>query len=222
MRITGGLMDLQAQRSFTRHVETRERLHVWVGGSQGEPGATAPDRESWRPASIVELSDAALERSRLSTDGSAREAARLEDDEAAAAGEHSDLLVLMDLVERLTGRAVDLVDRHVQMRAGEAGAPLPGGPPLGAGHSVAFDRVQQSVLVEHTSFSASGVVQTDDGRELAFQLDFQMTRVEVDVRHFALRAGDSVRRVDPCVLNLTGAPASLGGARPPVDLDLFA
>lgn len=211
MRIAQSAIDLFGQHSATRQVRQREELHVWVGRPGSEPGA-AGARSGLRPAAVAELSDAALKLAgRAAKEAGAADATSETDPEDRL---DADLLILMRLVEEMTGRRVRLADPAT---IGQD-APPPEPPPSG-GLGVTYERLEERVAVEQVSFSASGTVRTEDGREFAFELDFEMTRVEVSVERFSLRAGSAARTVDPLVLNFADAVSRLSDRAFELDLD---
>jgi len=201
MRIADAGIDLMGRYSQARHVEQREELRVWVG-RPGEAPADGSGRPSLGPAAVSDLSEAALGLAR----GGPMETEVVHEGDAAEDRLDANLLILMRLVEEMTGQKMRLADPSMLGRA-EAPAARPDGPPPGFG--VVYERLEERVHVEHTSFSASGTVTTEDGEELAFELEFEMTRVEVSVERFSLRAGADAQAIDPLVLNFAGPMAEL-------------
>jgi hypothetical protein len=87
-----------------------------------------------------------------------------------------------------------------------------------AGWGVEYDYHESLDEAEQTTFSAQGVVRTADGREIRFDIAFNMNRTWHEEDSMTLRAGDA-RRKDPLVLNFNGSTAELSPARFHFDLD---
>ena len=81
---------------------------------------------------------------------------------------------------------------------------------------MAAQRVVQETRIEyeHLQFSAQGLVRTADGRELRFELQLSLSRLEIDHRELRTTATQ-----DPLVLNFDGPAASLQGRRWDFDLN---
>jgi len=62
--------------------------------------------------------------------------------------------------------------------------------------------------VEQTSFAARGTVKTNDGREIGFTLNLEMSREFASLREESMRAGDALL-IDPLVINFAGGAADL-------------
>jgi hypothetical protein len=77
-----------------------------------------------------------------------------------------------------------------------------------AGYGIEYDRDVVREEFERVSFSAQGMIRTQDGQEIRFQLDLQLERQYREESHVSIRAGDAVRK-DPIVLNFDGAAAQL-------------
>ena len=71
---------------------------------------------------------------------------------------------------------------------------------------------------ESTSFSAKGVIQTADGRQIGFSIDLQMSREYLEETSTSIRAGDAVA-VDPLVINFNGSSADLTDEKYSFDLN---
>jgi hypothetical protein len=87
-----------------------------------------------------------------------------------------------------------------------------------AGYGVEYDAHTVHEESETTRFSAQGVVRTQDGQEIRFNLDLSMTRYVRQETTVSVRAGDAVRK-DPLVLNFNGNAAQLLDQRFRFDLN---
>ncbi len=70
---------------------------------------------------------------------------------------------------------------------------------------------------EVTSFSASGLIKTADGKEIRFSLDIRLSREFLQQNYISLRAGDAV---DPLIINFAGTAAQLSQTKFAFDLDM--
>ncbi|MBF0283057.1 MAG: hypothetical protein HQL51_01200 [Magnetococcales bacterium] len=105
--------------------------------------------------------------------------------------------------------------------AGQATAAAPeseAAPQEPAGWGLVYDYQESYLEAEHLSFSATGVVQTADGQQIAFETQLSMSRVYMENHEVHLRAGDAVLK-DPLVINFAGTAAQLSKTRFDFDLD---
>jgi hypothetical protein len=90
-------------------------------------------------------------------------------------------------------------------------------PPAGFG--VEYDRHESYSESEQTSFAASGVVNTSDGRQINFSVSLAMTRSYHEESDVSIRLGDARKTKDPLVLNFAGTAAQLTSQRFKFDLN---
>ena len=79
--------------------------------------------------------------------------------------------------------------------------------PQSVGWGIDYHSVEESYEKEDTSFCASGVVKTADGREIMLDVNLQMSREFCSREEFSLKAGDAL--IDPLVINFSGVLPSL-------------
>ncbi len=143
------------------------------------------------------------------------------------------LSVLILLIERLTGRKVRLIHpgdvptdadagaaaagRQAATKVAAGQASQPANQSAGWGVAVHVEQVHRET--ETTAYSASGSVQTADGRAMAFDFQVSMHREETRTATVDMLAGDAARKVDPIALNLSGGPVSLSATRAAFDID---
>ncbi len=87
-----------------------------------------------------------------------------------------------------------------------------------AGWSLEYEYSRYEKESETTSFKATGVVRTADGREIAFRLELGMHREHESYESVRLRMGDAAVS-DPLVINFDGTSARLSDVRFDFDLD---
>lgn len=223
MRIASAEMQMASTHASQQRHEIRESLRVWVGNRRPDFEGNGPRRPAGDPVSI---SDA----------GRAAQSGEAEAIEQAADAADTDprLMMLRELIFMLTGKQVRVFDAsELEPRRGSeaalsqqtpnalnapnAAAAPPARP---AGFGVEYDYHESYAESEQTTFSASGVVRTADGREIAFKLDLAMSRSYAEETNVSLRLGDAARQQkDPLILNFSGNAAQLSDQRFSFDLD---
>jgi len=129
------------------------------------------------------------------------------------------------IVEMLTGRRVETVDPSslegcagegaTEGAAEEVSTPETGN---GSGWGLIYEHSQTYAESQEVTVAGTGVVHTADGREIAFQMELNMSREFVEHHQVNVRAGDAAL-VDPLVLNFGGKAAELSDFRFAFDLD---
>ena len=82
-----------------------------------------------------------------------------------------------------------------------------------------YNRHESYYEAEQTSFSASGVVRTTDGKEIDFSLALSMSRSYYEESNISIRQGNAPKTQDPLVINFEGSAAQLSNQRFKFDLD---
>jgi len=219
MKIVAANVQLESSHLSLSRYQATERFEMWTGernrGASRGIGETV--RQAARP--LVEISDAAR---------------AAQETEAAAAANDEDpidadprLSFLRRIVELLTGRPIhslSLADLRGDAPPVEPlDQPPPnrgnGGQPPRAGFGIEYDFSASYEEFEQVGFSASGVVRTADGREIAFDLAFEMQRSYSETVNVQLRAGDA-RLKDPLMLDFGGPASALSDLRFSFDLDV--
>lgn len=226
MKIAASNITLNSSHESVEKHQRREHLNVWRDGE--EP------REVRAPGPNVSLRAVAVElRAELSSVRISRQAQSLQpvqaqlkldkEDELDAMGELKVSLLKL-LVEGLTGKELKLThpgDLEVAQEAPDLQAPPPEGgeaAPQRAGWGLVYDYYESHYQSEQTSFSAEGVIKTQDGKQISFQVDLNMSREFFSEQSLSIRAGDALK--DPLVLNFNGTAAELTDTKFSFDLDL--
>ena len=84
---------------------------------------------------------------------------------------------------------------------------------------VEYSRRESYSESEQTSFSAAGVINTADGKQIAFSLSLSMSRSYYEESSTTVTIGDTRQLQDPLVLNFDGEAAQLTDQRFAFDLD---
>lgn len=134
------------------------------------------------------------------------------------------------MVKAITGREMQLFDASELQRgaadAARSAADLSETPPPSdavpagdesVGWGLVYEYSEYHHESEQTSFSATGVVKTADGREIAFNAELNMSRSFTSRTQVNLQAGDALK--DPLVVNFNGAAAELTQQQFSFDID---
>ncbi len=209
MKIAAYTLQMDAQHAREQKHEIRESVRSSV--RRLEPASTPP-AQSPLPASTVQISDAA----RAAQSGAA---AAIPADVDALAKDPM-LRLLRAMVAMLSGREVKVADctacavSQPPTEATFASAPLP------AGWEVEdYQRYESYGESEATLFSASGVVQTSDGKQIEFSLSLAMTRSYYEESGTTIREVVQRQKQDPLVLSFEGTAAQLSDQRFHFDLN---
>ncbi len=168
---------------------------------------------------LVQLSDGSISAGKIHTGGE-------ESKEPADA----DLAVLISLIEKLTGKKVELVgqDFFSSLKAAEP-RETSGKAESGKAEQVTgnpgteepgFEYTYQESYreFEKTNFSSQGVIKTADGMEIDFELELDMTRRYS--RNFTLQAGKGASMQDPLVVNLNNSSTQVSKQKFKFDIDI--
>ncbi|MCP4675147.1 MAG: hypothetical protein GY854_06505 [Deltaproteobacteria bacterium] len=236
MRIVDSQISMSSDHSRVDLQRRRESLRVWgdVPGRVADPRGTEENpsdsmdvvdlSERMRDFQF-ELTEASLHTENISARGASRAKTADETEETESLKWNSKdvkLEIMRLIVEQMTGEKVQLVsmegDGEEETEGGEGEAAAAEGEPERVGWGVEYELHEIELESEQTSFSSSGVVKTADGKEIAFDVQLEMNREHVEIRHLSLRAGDA-KVVDPLVINFGGSAAQLTDAKIDFDLD---
>ena len=208
MKVSEYNLALQSSHERSQQSSVKETLRVWV-----DRAASAVQAGSER----VTISDTARQKQ--------VEDAAAASDSAADPSNDPKLRMLVFLIEKLTGLKVRVFDgRELKASADSEGPQAPpadarSGTPARAGFGVAYDRIESYSESEQTTFEASGVIRTSDGKEISFSLNLAMQRQYSETSTTSIRMGDAARKTDPLVINFNGTAAQLGEQRFAFDLN---
>lgn len=221
MKVTASDILLSSERAFTKTLDVKESLRVWVGDRRPKFEGTGGTLGSAGSSAVVSISADAVKKRQP-----AREVRGNEYDDLGK--ESVKLLVLKKMLERLTGKEIKTIDPKdfepkeidpdLQKLAdnAQAGTPSPAAPR--AGYGVEYDYHERSVESEKVSFSAQGVILTADGKKIEISVDLSMSHTFVSEQNVSIRLGDAKMK-DPLVINFDGAAAQVGDTTFSFDLD---
>lgn len=220
MRIAGSDITLASRHVSVERYERKESLKLWIGDQR-------PDFEGNRINDTVTLSnrgraDEAHARNELrdEADGAEKTEGLGPRDEESL---EPRLELLKIIIEEMTGKKI----RVYSLKDGQSTSPLPEectkpkeAPQENqrAGWGMEYDLHESRYEFENTSFEATGVIKTADGKEISFDLGLVMEREHLEETSVSLRAGDAVKK-DPLVINFSSTAAELSDLRFSFDID---
>jgi len=123
------------------------------------------------------------------------------------------------MIERITGKSIDIASFGSLANAADTELDIPEGKQIQTGENVEVaseDIPQEGIVYEYyeshyeyesTSFSGNGIILTEDGKEIQFAVNLQMSREFFSEESLSIRAGDALK--DPLVINFSGKAAEL-------------
>jgi hypothetical protein len=229
MKIEAYNLNLAGQHHATASHTLKESLRAWVG--EQRPDFEGNNRGQPQSAPAPRISEAAraaqaAEQPLATTTPSGSGEAQAIQDSLEAVDSDPRLMLIRQMVKMLTGEDIRVVSSadfqvstHVtlehsaaQTRAAQAQAPVR------TGFGIEYERHEVRTETEQTTFQATGVIRTQDGQKISFQLSLDMQRSFREESHLSLRAGDAVKK-DPLVINFNGAAAQLQSQRFSFDLE---
>ncbi len=206
MFIQGYDIALSSYRTYEQQDKFVEEVREWGPGDE----RTDELRDSERDR--ISLSDKALLAFKSQVNAAAPRVGDVDyDPEAEIAGD-AKIMTLKRMIEFLTGRKINLSrvfnDSHEPPRV-ENNTPSEAEETeeIEQGWGMSYSSYQSHYEYESTSFSASGMVKTADGKEIEFSLDLEMSREYFSEERLEITAGEPL--IDPLVINYSGKAAEL-------------
>ena len=128
------------------------------------------------------------------------------------------LKLIEEIMFLLTGKRVRVRDPAESMEGANDGYARQSFPQT-QGFGVIFTSSETYFEAESVNFSASGTVETADGRSISFDMRLAMERSYYEQHNLEIRIGDAARTVDPLAINLGSGPIGLTDAKFAFDLD---
>lgn len=207
MEIASSVIQMRAAHTSFTTTHTTERLEVWSGN-----------------AAALANGSAAANGTRVTISPQAAQSAGAESIAPDSEDTELDpqLRLMATMIEIITGRPLKLL-RMAELRdpqttvdnvsPGQANAAQPNAQDGGFEYSFSSTRTEY----EYTQFQAEGVIRTRDGREIRFDVGFEMERSFTETLNIEIRGGQA-RLKDPLVLDFGGPGAALQDARFEFDL----
>lgn len=230
MKIESSTISLASQHASSTQSSVEESLRVWVGQQRPDfenAGNSTPLAQqtiaTFSAAARQAYADALAQVSPTSAPNTP--VAADAQDAANQAGNDPRMLLIISLVEALTGQKIRLFNPNdlkpgdtAHARPSQAEAAAPQAKNQRQGWGVEYDRHETLHESEQTIFTAQGTIRTSDGKQIQFSLSLNMQR-EVTLQHdVSVRKGDGVKK-DPLVINFNGTAAQLTDQKFSFDLN---
>ncbi len=224
MKIADSAIELSSSHTLKEYTERRESLVAWKQGEQAHEIQGKGNRGNALEAMAQELAEEAASVSLSTTARRATpvkaKADPLPDDERVMA--NLNMRILRALFEKITGRKIRLMEPPVADQAAEPVEVQQGNEQVAPeqeleGWGVAYDYYESHYEYESTQFNAQGVIMTEDGQQIDFSVDVNMSREFMSEHQISFRAGDALK--DPLVINFDGGAAALTETKFSFDID---
>lgn len=228
MKIADSAIQLQSTHFSVEQHQKRESLTVW---DQGQERKTTTDNEG-RGREMRLHHHARSERAvrvSLSTEAMKTQPVKAvaeptpEEEEVMT---DLNMRILKALFERVTGKQFQLrtpqeaVTQVQPATTAPAEASPEGTPPANPelqGSGLIYDYYESHQEYETTSFEAAGKILTEDGKEIDFSVQLNMSREFYSEQSLSIREGDALK--DPLVINFGGQAAELTQTKFAFDID---
>jgi len=224
MKIADSNIQMASSHQATERHEKRESLTLWRDGQ--EPEAVSGPAGRVQFDALAATMSVEFRQVEISAQASSLQPAKaaILDQEPPNPMEELEHSLLKLLVERLTGKEIKLMHPS-EMEGAEAGvedADISTQEQASAengrqGWGLVYDYYESHYESESTGFSAQGVVQTADGREINISVELNMSREFFSEEQLSLRAGDALK--DPLVINFSGSAVELTERNFSFDID---
>jgi len=230
VKIAESAIQFYSERSFVEEHIKKESLTTWKADEQERTTVNASGSSSHEvdidkhmsllsSATEVSLSDQAVQRrSVVAIDETFSEENALMMD--------LNIRILKDMIQRLTGKNIRIAttdalqseqvpqESHT-VKVSEESLPEAVEEVMQGG--LIYESYESHYESEATSFSADGKIITEDGQEINFSVDLQMSREFFSEESLTIRAGDALK--DPLVVNFSGSAAELTQTKFSFDID---
>jgi hypothetical protein len=212
MIITNSSLQMASTHTAYTKVDVKEELRVWVDDPSSSQNANNDGND------IVSLS-------------SASGPATQNDSNTSEITLSPRMLLMLQLVEKLTGRSIKILNFSAGDNTSTQGAKADNTDmqTLAAndnsrtknrlGWGSVYTKNETQTEHEEATIQASGVITTADGRSIDLSMDIVMKRDFTMQASLTIRQGDPEKVVDPLVINLNGSPVTLTDGRYAFDLN---
>lgn len=222
MKIAESSIQFVSQHTSIEKHQKNESLTVWGPGeervTQNVSGSTGREIDIEKQASLFTETASNVELSQQ-----VKHAKRTQDTQEPVLRQTEVMMdlnirILKAMIERITGKKIDITSLGTLDNSGD----VPAGKPVGEQivinddvHAVgepsqgglAYDYYESHYEYEETNFSSSGTILTEDGKEIEFAVNLNMTREFFSEESLSIRKGDALK--DPLIINFSGKAAEL-------------
>jgi hypothetical protein len=213
MIVKNSAIQLNSQHHLVKSSEESESLRVWKTPKQAEPNR----KEQLADTLSLSSSAQTLKVEKQSLDAS----------DSLDANQSVKLLIVKRMFKAITGldfklfspaelsanTGTDVTNVEITM------TPPPASQPPSAGFGLVYEHRAVYQESESTSFSATGMIQTQDGQSIEFSVALNMSREFRIETNSSIRLGDPEKKIDPLVINFDGNAAELSQTRFEFDID---
>ncbi|MFZ6814294.1 hypothetical protein ACO0K3_07475 [Undibacterium sp. Rencai35W] len=243
MIITSSDILLASSSASSSQLDVHESTRAWVGRQRPNFDNPRTPLDFNESGSTVQLSDAgriALAKDQTSFSsvkhGDAADEAQAIEQANAAVENDPKLRLIISLIERLTGRKINLFHAS-DLASSENTSKVPSiisddasdgafgsahvpssAPSRNAGWGLEYQRQSSYTETEQTSFQATGLIHTADNQEIKFKLSIQLQRSYHEESNVSVQAGDG-KKIDPLVINFSANSAQLTSQKFSFDLN---
>lgn len=224
MKIAESSIQFLSQYTSIEQHQKHESLTIWGPGeewvTQNVSGGSGQQIDIEKEVSLFSKAASSVELSQQ-----AKHARRAQGVEEPVSRETEIMMdlnirILKAMIERITGKSIDIasfgelkssaedpeaVATEVESVPVDENAPVVSGE--GPQGGLAYDYYESHYEYESTSFSSSGTILTEDGKEIEFAVNLSMSREFFSEESLSIRAGDALK--DPLVINFSGKAAEL-------------
>ncbi|EIC31595.1 hypothetical protein [Methylomicrobium album] len=212
MIVKNSAIQLNSQHHLLKSSQESESLRYWKTPVQAEPNKNERLADMFSPSSSAQTLK--IEKQSLDVGGS------------LDASQSVTLLIVKHMFEAITGLDFKLfspAELSANIGANVTNIEITTTPPANQPPSAGFGLIYEHRAVyqesESTNFSATGTIQTQDGRSIDFSVALNMSREFRIETNNSIRLGDPEKKIDPLVINFDGNAAQLSQTRFEFDLD---
>lgn len=214
MKILNSAITMAGESRLEQKSEVTEQLNFWDQRNSLE------GKDAWTlPKDVLELSDAANNKIKGTCESDEEPLYQLSEKDK------QNILLIEKFIEKLTGKKIKLLVADKAFISGQdkVGLDLPNGQQAEIardqrqGWGLSYNYHESVQETETVSFSSSGIVQTEDGRQIDFRLEFEAVRESSRSIDISIKAGDAL--IDPLVVNYGTGMASLSDDKVSFDLN---
>ena len=216
MIIKSSAIQLNSRHQFLKSSQESESLRFWKTPRQ--PAEQSGLSRKGQSADVVSLSKTAqtLKPEKQSLDLS----------EAPDAVHGAMILIIKQMIKQLTGKDFKIFSADeltADQASGAQNVDIEAAPPANPQASAGFGLVYEHQTVyqesESLSFSATGSIETQDGKSIEFSVKLNMSREFRMETNSSIAIGDPEKKVDPLVINFAGNAAELSQTHFEFDID---
>lgn len=228
MKIAASNINLNSSRDSVEQHQRREHLNVWRDGEEPRELQASESGRGLRTVAVEierQLNSINISQQARSLQPSQMEISL---DEVPEMEPIDDLetSLLKALVESLSGKKIKIThpkdlsmdSEGVSLEQPPAEGAATSEAPQRVGWGMTYDYYESHYERETTNFSAEGIIHTQDGKEINFQVNLNMSREFFSEQSLSIRAGDALK--DPLVINFNGNAAELSQTKFDFDLDM--